>query len=99
MAIQSNSLSALEHDWFATRSGEPANAPLTQHKYGYFASKSIPKSPLTQMEREWLQSVGSSTSNKPFELWLNACQAESVAVGKSVDECKFNFYSTVTTSP
>lgn len=99
MAIQKGGLSQAEHDWFATRSGEPANASLTQHKYGYFASKSIPKSPLTQMEREWLQSVGSSTSNNPFELWVAACQAESVPVGKSIDECKFNFYNTVTTNP
>lgn len=95
MAIQTKSLTSAEHDWFATRSGEPNSAPLSQHKYGYFASKSIPKAHLTQMERVWLQGVGSSTSNNPYELWVRACQAQSVPVGKSINSCKFNFYTTV----
>jgi hypothetical protein len=95
MTIQTLSLSAVEHDWFATRSSEPANAPLSQHKFGYFASKSIPKGPLTQMERRWLQEVGSSTSINPYELWVAACQAQSAPVGKSISECKLNFYRKV----
>lgn len=95
MAIQSKGVTMAEHDWFATRSGEPVDAPVSQHKYGYFASKSIPKAPLSQMERVWLQGVGSSTSNRPYELWTAACQAQSVPVGKSVNECMFNFFTGV----
>lgn len=95
MAIQNKSLSGAEHDWYATRSGEPKDAPLSQHKYGYYASKSIPKAPLTQMERNWLQSVGSSSSINPFELWRAACVAQSVPVGKSIADCKFRFFTTV----
>lgn len=99
MAIQKGSLNSIEHDWYATRSGEPSASPLSQHKYGYYASKSVPKGPLTQMERSWLQDVGSSTSINPYELWVAACQAESATVGKSINECKFNFFNTVTTNP
>lgn len=95
MAIQDRSLVSAEHDWYAIRSGAPGNAPLTQHKFGYYASKSIPKGPLTQMERQWLQGVGSTTAIGTFELWLRACQAQTVEVGKSVNECKMNFFTTV----
>lgn len=95
MAIQDRSLVSAERDWYATRSGEPASAPLTQHKFGYYASKSIPKGPLTQMERQWLQGVGTSTSLAPFELWLKACQAQTVTPGKSVNDCKMRFFTTV----
>lgn len=96
MAIQTKSLEAVEHDWFATRSGAPANAPLTQHKFAYFASKGVAQGPLTQMEREWLQSFNSSDSNNPFELWTAACQSQTLTPGKSVNDCKFNFYTGVT---
>lgn len=96
MAIQDKTLSSAEHDWYATRSGLDNTATLTAHKKAYYSSKGIAESkPLTQMEREWLQSVGSSTSNNPFELWLNACQAQTVGVGRTIDECKFNFYTSV----
>jgi hypothetical protein len=89
MTIQSKTLEAAQHDWFATRSGEPANAPFSQHQFGYFASKSV------KNEREWLQGVGSSSSIDPYELWVAACQAQSVPVGKSINACKFNFFTTV----
>lgn len=95
MAIQGKTLNSAEHDWYATRSGAPSSAPLSQHKYNYYASKSIPKGPPTQMERRWLQEVGSSTSINPYELWVAACQAQTVTVGKSIAECKFNFFTTV----
>lgn len=95
MAIQTGSLRAAEHDWFATRSSQPANAPLSQHKYGYFASKNIPKAPITQMERVWLQGVGSTTSINPFELWVRACQAQTVTPGKTIDDCKMRFFTSV----
>jgi hypothetical protein len=98
MAIQDKSLSAAEHDWFAIRSGEPANAPLSQHKYGYFASKSIPQAPITQMERNWLTSIPTvSIPNETDELsvWQRVCANAGVTVGKTVNECKFNFFTTV----
>ena len=99
MAIQDDTLASAEHDWYATRSGEPAAAPLSQHKFGYYATKSIPAGPLTQMERRWLQEVGSSTSINPYELWVAACQAQTVTVGKSINDCKFRFFTTVTGDP
>jgi hypothetical protein len=89
MAIQSKSLSAAEHDWYATRSGAPANAPLSQHRRDYWEAKG------SKNEQEWLQKVGSSVSIDPYELWVAACQAQTVTVGKSIDECKFNFFTTV----
>jgi hypothetical protein len=97
MSIQDKTLSGAEHDWYATRSTATINAPLVDHKISYFVGKGFGgvNKPLTQMEREWLQSVGSSSSIRPFELWSRACEAQSIAVGNSVDECKFNFYTGV----
>ena len=100
MAIQTNSLRNAEHDWYAIRSGVAANAPLNDHKLAYYASKSVgsgtgSRKPIYQLEREWLQKVGSSTSVNPYELWVAACQAQTVTVGRSVDECKYNFYTTI----
>lgn len=96
MAIQNRSLNSAEHDWYATRSGLAANATTDAHKKAYYSSKGIAESkPLSQAEREWLQSVGSSTSNNPFELWLNACQAQTVTPGKSINDCKMRFYTSV----
>lgn len=100
MAIQDKSLTSSEHDWYATRSGLPTEATLDAHKAAYYASKgfgsnaSIVK-PLGQLEREWLQNVGTTTSNKPFDLWLRACQAQTVGVGKTVDDCKMRFFTSV----
>lgn len=99
MAIQGKSVTAAEHDWFATRSGL-GNVPMNDHKREYFSTKGFRSNaslsrPLSQLEREWLQNVGSSTSNEDYELWVNACQAQSVPVGRSVNECKFNFFTGV----
>lgn len=96
MTIQTNTLTGAEFDWYATRSGLASNSPLSAHKKEYYGSKGFDtQKPLTQTEREWLQNVGSSTSNNPYELWCAACVAQSVAVGKSVNECKLNFFRTV----
>lgn len=96
MAIQGTNLRAIEADWYRTRSGLTPNATVTAHKKAYYSSKGIAESKsLGQMEREWLQSVGSSTSIRPYELWSRACDAQTVAVGKSIDSCKFNFYTSV----
>lgn len=99
MAIQDKSVTGAEHDWYATRSGL-GSVPLDDHKRQYYSTKGFRSNaslskPITQIEREWLQSVGSSTSIRPYELWVNACQAQSVPVGKSVNECKFNFFTGV----
>ncbi len=100
MAIQTRSLSSLEHDWYATRSGLDNGATLEEHKAKYYSDKGFGSNasifkPLGQMESDWLASVGSSTANTPFELWLNACQAQSVTPGVSVDDCKRNFFNTI----
>ena len=89
MAIQGTSLRAIENDWYRTRSACTVSAPLSQHQYEYWTSKGALN------EREWLQIVGSSTSNDPYELWSRACDAQSVTVGKSIDECKYNFFTSV----
>jgi len=97
MAIQANNLRALEHDWYATRSGLAGNAPLGDHKRAYYDSKGFGGNtkPLSQCEEEWLLSVAARACEGVYDLWVGACQAQSVAVGKSIDECKFNFFSTV----
>ena len=99
MAIQNSSLTAAEHDWYAIRSGLSANAPLGDHKLAYFASKNFGSNaslskPLSQIEEEWLNAVAGG-SGAPYEVWVKACQAQSAPVGKSVDECRFNFYNKV----
>lgn len=99
MTIQNKTLSGAEHDWFATRSGEPGNASLNQHKFGYFASKSIPKGPLTQMERVWLQSVASSSKINEGDLWREAVAAQGLTPSVSTSENKFIFYTQISTSP
>lgn len=96
MAIQTKTLSGAEFDWYATRSGISANSPLSAHKKEYYGSKGFDtQKPLSQIEREWLQSVGSSDSNDEYELWCRACDAQTVTTGNSISECKFNFFTTV----
>jgi len=100
MAIQNKTTSAAEHDWYATRSGLPNTAPLGDHKATYFGTKgfganmSIAK-PLSQIEDEWLTSVGGATCGGPYEKWTMACIAQSVPVGITIDECKRNFFTGV----
>lgn len=104
MAIQTQTTSAVEHDWYATRSGLAGNAPLNDHKVTYYGTKgyggnaSIPKG-VNELEQEWLSNVGSATVDQPYELWVNACQAESVPVGSTIDECKRNFFTGVAGTP
>ena len=100
MAIQNKSLVSAEHDWYATRSGLGNTSSLQAHKQNYFISKGFGGNasihpPISQMEDDWLRSVGSSTSDKPFELWLNACQAQSVTPGKTINDCKMRFFTSV----
>lgn len=60
MAIQDKTLRGAEHDWYATRSALPGNAPLGDHKAAYYASKGFGGvgKPISQMEDEWLASLG-----------------------------------------
>lgn len=101
MAIQTLTLSSAEHDWFATRSGEPANAPLTQHKRGYFTKKGITGTkPLTQMEREWLQTLTGVTSKRLQDMWSEAVSGQALTPSKDgMDANKFIFYTQVGGSP
>lgn len=101
MAIQTGSTASAEHDWFATRSGLASNCKLNEHKAKYFSDKGFggAKKPISQMEREWLQTVGSSSSNNEGDLWLAACAAQSVPVTKNTSENKRNFFLGVATSP
>lgn len=98
MATQTKTLSGAEHDWYATRSGIAGNAPLNDHKRAYYSSKGFDLStkPLAQVEEEWLLSVAARDCGGVYDQWVGACQAQSVPVGKSIDECKFNFFTGVT---
>lgn len=98
MAIQTGSTSAVEHDWYATRSGIVGNAPLNDHKAAYFASKGFGSNatihkPVSQMENEWLSNIGASTANNLTDLWREVCANNSIPVGNGVDECKRNFFT------
>lgn len=100
MAIQTQTTSAAEHDWYATRSGLPNTAPLGDHKATYFGTKGFGANmsifkPLSQIEDEWITNVGGATQEGLYEKWAMACQAQSVPVGITVDECKRNFFTGV----
>lgn len=105
MAIQTNSLSAAEHDWFAIRSGLAASAPLADHKAKYFSDKGFGsnasiRKPLGQMEADWLGSLtGVNGSDGYSDQWLQAVAGQGKTPGKTLDTNKFIFYTQVTTSP
>ncbi len=101
MAIQTQSLSAVEHDWYATRSGATIMAPLTQHKASYYVSKGITQTgkPLSQMEREWLQTLTGVTSNRLPDMWREAVAGQGLTPSVKMPVNQFLFYSQVTTSP
>jgi len=101
MAIQTNSLNSAEHDWYATRSGRPANAPLSEHKRGYFTSKGITGTkPLSQMEREWLQTLTGVTSKSLVDMWSQAVSGQTLTPSRDgMDSNKFIFYTQITGSP
>jgi hypothetical protein len=101
MSIQDKSLSSAEHDWFVTRSGLDVEAPLTEHKRKYFADKGFDAvgKPITQMEREWLQNIASSSSNNEGDLWREAVAAQGLTPSVSTSENKYLFYTGVADSP
>ena len=98
MAIQKGSQASAEHDWYATRSGMDSNAPLTEHRAAYFASKGFGSNaslfkPVNQMEQEWLVSVGGTTK------WADAVIAEGETPTVSENENKTIFFTRVTGTP
>lgn len=104
MSIQTTSTSSAEHDWYATRSGLSGQAPLNDHKLAYFASKGIGsnasvRKPLTQLEREWLQTLTGVTSNEISDMWVQAVAGQSLTPGVKIDENKRIFFSSVSGSP
>lgn len=94
MAIQTRSLSAAEHDWFATQSGLSGNAPLTQHKAVVFGNAGVGgNKPLTQMEREWLQKIAGSSKNNEGDLWREAVASLGLTASTSTSENKRLFFT------
>lgn len=97
------SLNELEHSWFATRSGLPANAPTSQHKRAYlisqltFAAAEDPKrTRLLELEKRWLRALTSSTSDELSTLWRLAAAGQAGAdAGFDVDENKRLYYRIV----
>lgn len=92
MAIQNRSLIGAEFDWYATRSGVVSYAPLGDHKLAYYASKGFGSNaslskPLSQIEQEWLDSLGGT--------WEAACQNQTITPGISEDDCKMRFFTSV----
>ena len=104
MAIQTGGVRQAEHDWYATRSGLPAQAPLTEHQIKYWSDKgfggnaSIHK-PMGQMETEWLGSLTGVTSEHYADQWREAVAGQGLTPSVSVDQNKFIFYTQVSTSP
>jgi hypothetical protein len=99
MAIQDKTLSGAEHDWYATRSGQPSGAPLSQHKAAFYASKGFTANTITQAEREWLQTIATSSSNNEGDLWREAVAAQGLTPSASTSENKFLFFTGVADSP
>jgi hypothetical protein len=101
MAIQTASLSSAEHDWYVTRSGITANAPLNDHKRAYFVSKGITgaNKKLSQMEWEWLHTLTGVTADRWADMWIQAVAGQSLTPVRKMDGNKFIFYSSVTGTP
>lgn len=100
MAIQSKTLPGAMHDWFATRSGLGNGATLTEHMANYFISKGFGGNasihpPISQMESDWLGSLTGVTSQNYSDMWLEAVAGAGLTPGKSVDQNKFIFFTSI----
>ena len=100
MAIQSRSVSAAEHDWYATRSGLPSNAPLNDHKRAYYVSTTFVtgegSKTINQMEWEWLKTLpGPVTSNEWADMWIQAVAGQGLTPVVKMDQNKFIFFTSV----
>lgn len=104
MAIQNKTLSGVQHDWFATRSGLGSGATLEEHQAQYYSDKgfgsnaSIHK-PLGQMENDWLSSLTGVTSANYSDMWREAVAGQGIVPQQSVDANKFLFFTGVSTNP
>jgi hypothetical protein len=105
MAIQKGSLSSVEHDWYATRSGMSADAPLNEHKAAYYASKGFGSNasvfkPVSQMETEWLSSLtGVNGDHNPPDQWREAVAGAGFTATASIDENKATYFANKTGNP
>lgn len=98
MAIQGKTLAGAEHDWYATRSGQPSAAPLSQHKRAYFKANVTDASAtnnLVELERMWIQQLLGLTFKDLSSLWENmvAQYIAAAQVSKDIDQNRFVFYS------
>jgi len=95
MAIQTSTLSAAEHDWFATLSGLPANTPLNEHKMKVFSDAGFggANKPLSQQEREWMQSFANSSKVGQSELWIELVASIGLTPTKSTTENQRLFFT------
>ena len=97
MAVQNQSVTSVEHDFYATRSGLAANAPLNDHKAKYFSdqgfgSNASIRKPIGQMESEWLASQTGVTSSGGPDQWREAVAGLGIAPERSTDQNKRTFY-------
>jgi hypothetical protein len=78
-----------------------ANAPLDEHKRAYYVSKGITgsKKPLSQMEREWLQTLTGVTSQRLNDMWLQAVAGQGLTPTRHINSNKFLFFTSVAGSP
>ena len=93
MAIQDTSLSAAEHDYYATRSGEPSNAPLSQHKRVYIQAKtgSVDNN-IIELEKTYLKFLMNSNLNNLPGLWARIASVVNLPVSKNMNENKRQYY-------
>lgn len=104
MAIQDDTLTSAEHDWFATRSGLASKAPLSEHKAKYFSDKGFGsnasvRKPLDQMEYDWLSSLTGVTSKEYADRWREAVAGQGITPAQSTNQNKFLFYTGVAGTP
>lgn len=97
MAIQDKSLRGAEHDWFATQSGLPSNAPLSEHKAKYFRDQgygeSNPNATLNELELEWLKDIANSSSLNRGDLWRELVAAVGLTPSVKMSENQFIYYT------
>lgn len=94
-------LVAAESDWYITRSGIRQDAPLNDHKRSYWISKGIVAygKSMLDIEKAWLRSVSSSTSNDYAQLWRAAVESQGLTPFTALNANKFSFYTSVVSNP
>lgn len=94
MAIQTRTLSSVEHDYYATRSGLPNRSPLNDHKRTVW-EKVVGGGNLSlkELELRWLQSATSNSSSSLVEQWENMVGTYGAGnVAKTIDENRYKWY-------